>query len=316
MKNSTNASNPFGDRRYHAWNDVMKREKGGRVQKVSVTLANTCPNRDGQRGTGGCTFCNNASFTPSYLKRRDSVTEQLDQGLKFLQRRYNGIAQYIAYFQSYTNTYGDFEQLKMGYTAALAHPRISGLAIGTRPDCLPTPVLDYLAELAQDQIIELELGVESCDDAVLARVNRGHNVACSLDAVERAAKKGLDVTVHVILGLPGEQPGYIQCTAEQLSQWPIKAIKLHQLQMIRGTALTRAWQQNPNVVSLFSLQAYVEALADFAEHLAPHIMLQRLGSEAPPTLSLAPQWSVRLSELAPRLSTELAKRGTWQGCFH
>ena len=182
---------PFGARRYNAWNDHVKRLYGGRVQKVSVAAGFTCPNRDGALGTGGCTFCNNAGFTPGYLDRRDSIHTQIDTGLRFLDRRYPETARFIAYFQSYSNTYGEFERLRAIYDDALSHPRISGLAIGTRPDCLPDAVLDHLAELARTRIIELEIGVESCDDAALRRVNRGHDFACSADAIRRAALRGL-----------------------------------------------------------------------------------------------------------------------------
>ncbi len=308
------ASSPFGERRYHAWNDHVKTRHGGRVQKVSVLAGFTCPNRDGLVGTGGCTFCNNASFTPGYLHRRQSITEQIDAGLEFLQRRYPGTQRYIAYFQSYSNTYGEFERLRACYAEALAHPQISGLAIGTRPDCLPDAVLDYLAELASGHIIELEIGVESCNDAALARVNRGHDFAASVDAIERAAARGLDVTAHVMLGLPGESHASMLDGARQLSALPIHALKLHQLQLVRGTALAREWQRDPAAVPLLDEQACIGLLVDFIERLSPGILLQRIGSEVPPSLKLAPAWNLRLSELAPRLSAELARRSSWQGC--
>lgn len=305
---------PFGERRYHAWNEHVKARHGGRVQKVSVIAGFTCPNRDGLVGTGGCTFCNNASFTPGYLNRRQPITEQIDAGLDFLQRRYLGTHRYIAYFQSYSNTYGEFERLRACYEEALAHPRISGLAIGTRPDCLPDEVLDYLAKLAREHIIELEIGVESCNDAALARVNRGHDFASSVDAIQRAAARGLEVTAHLMLGLPGETRESMLDGARRLSALPIKALKLHQLQLVRGTALAREWQRDPDRVPLLDEQACIELLADFIERLSPAILLQRVGSEVPPSQKLAPQWNLRLSELAPRLSAELARRGSWQGC--
>jgi radical SAM protein (TIGR01212 family) len=307
-------TSPFGERRYHAWNEHVTARHGGRVQKVSIIGGFTCPNRDGLVGTGGCIFCNNASFTPGYLSRRQPITEQIDAGLGFLQRRYPGTLRYIAYFQSYSNTYGEFERLRACYQEALAHPQISGLAIGTRPDCLPDEVLDYLATLAREHIIELEIGVESCNDAALARVNRGHDFACSVDAIQRAAARGLEVTAHLMLGLPGETRESMLDGARQLSALPIKALKLHQLQLVRGTALAREWQRDPDSVPLLDEQACIELLADFIERLSPAILLQRVGSEVPPSQKLAPQWNLRLSELAPRLSAELARRGSWQGC--
>jgi len=305
---------PFGERRYHAWNEAVKARHGGRVQKVSIAAGFTCPNRDGLLGTGGCTFCNNAGFTPGYLDRRQSISEQIDAGLDFLRRRYPGTQRYIAYFQSYSNTYGEFERLRACYEEALAHPQIGGLAIGTRPDCLPDAVLDYLAGLAGEHIIELEIGVESCNDAALARVKRGHDFAASVDAIVRAAARGLEVTAHLMLGLPGESYASMLDGARRLSALPIRALKLHQLQLVRGTALAREWQRDPDAVPLLDEAACLGLLADFIERLSPAILLQRLGSEVPPSLKLAPQWNLRLSEFAPRVSAELARRGTWQGC--
>jgi radical SAM protein (TIGR01212 family) len=307
-------ASPFGDRRYNAWNDYVKEKHGGRIQKVSVISGFTCPNRDGLLGTGGCSFCNNAGFTPSYLDRRWSIHEQIDAGLEFLRRRYPRTRHFIAYFQSYSNTYGEFERLRACYEEALAHPEINGLAIGTRPDCLPEEVLDYLGKISRQHIIELEIGVESCCDAALTRVNRGHDFATSVDAIHRAAKHGLEVTAHLIFGLPGESTTSMINGARQLSALPLRGLKLHQLEMVRGTPLAREWQQNPSAVQLLGEDEYISLVADFIEHLSPEILLQRLGSEVPPKLKLAPNWNLRLHELAPRVSAELAHRGTWQGC--
>lgn len=307
------STSPFGERRYNAWNDHVKRRWGGRVQKVSVAAGFTCPNRDGTLGSGGCTFCNNAGFTPGYLDRRDPIGDQIDAGLRFLDRRYPGTERFIAYFQTYSNTYGEFARLRESYEAALAHPRICGLAIGTRPDCLPDVVLDYLAELAGKHIVELEIGVESCDDEVLRRINRGHDFACSEQAIRRAASRGLGVTAHLILGLPGEIRAGMLEAAVHLSALPIAAIKLHQLQLVRGTAMARDWERDPASVPLLAEDEYIALLADFVERLSPTILLQRLGSEVPPALKLAPRWNIRLSELAPRLTAELARRASWQG---
>ncbi len=309
-----NTEGPFGPRRYRAWNEHVKTRYGGRVQKVSIEAGFTCPNRDGLVGRGGCTFCNNDGFTPGYLNRQQSITAQIDAGLDFLERRYPGTDRYIAYFQSYSNTYGEFERLRALYEEALAHPKISGLAIGTRPDCLAPEVLAYLAQLAREHIIELEIGVESCNDAVLASVNRGHDFATSVDGITRAAALGLDVTAHLLLGLPGESMESMLDGARQMSALPIHALKLHQLQLVRGTALARAWQRDPLNVPLLDELACIAMLVDFIERLSPAILLQRIGSEVPPSMKLAPAWNLRLSELSPRISAELAHRGTWQGC--
>lgn len=311
---STQTVSPFGARRYNAWNEYVKQRYGGRVQKVSIEAGFTCPNRDGLVATGGCTFCNNDGFTPGYLDRRQSITQQIDAGLDFLLRRYPSTQRYIAYFQSYSNTYGEFERLRACYEEALAHPLISGLAIGTRPDCLPQAVLEYLATLSQQHIVELEIGVESCNDEVLAAVNRGHNFSASVDAIERAAALGLEVTAHLLLGLPGESRQSLLQGAARISALPVKALKLHQLQLVRGTALARQWQHDPASVPLLDEQECIGLLADFIERLSPDILLQRVGSEVPPSMKLAPAWNLRLSELAPRISAELERRDSWQGC--
>lgn len=313
--NSTAPSSPFGARRYNAYNDWVARTHGGRIQKVSVAAGFTCPNRDGTVGTGGCSFCNNAGFTPGYLDARTGIASQIDTGLGFLRRRYPETQRFIAYFQSYSNTYGEIARLRECYEAALSHPDISGLAIGTRPDCLPDQVLDYLAELAHAHHIELEIGVESCSDAALARINRGHDFACSADAIERAARRGLFITVHLILGLPGESKEEILDGAVRLSALPINAIKFHQLQLVRGTPLARQWLANPAFVPLLDEDEYLTLLADFVERLSPKVLIQRLGSEVPPRLKLAPHWNLRLSELAPRLDALLTSRGTFHGCY-
>jgi radical SAM protein (TIGR01212 family) len=305
---------PFGPIRYNGWNDYVKTRHGGRVQKVSVLAGFTCPNRDGLLGTGGCTFCNNAGFTPGHLDRRQSIHAQIETGLEFLRRRYPRTRHHIAYFQSYSNTYGEFARLRACYEEALAHPEISGLAIGTRPDCLPDQVLDYLAELASEHIIELEIGVESCNDAVLQRVNRGHDFAASADAIRRAAARGLEVSAHLILGLPGESTASMLDGAGQLSTLPLRSLKLHQLDLVRGTALAREWEADPTAVTLLGEDDYIALAADFIERLSPDILLQRLGSEVPPKMKLAPHWNLRLHELAPRVSAELARRGSWHGC--
>ncbi len=309
----TMAHSPFGKRRYNAWNEQVKERRGGRVQKVSVIAGFSCPNRDGTLAWGGCTFCNNDGFTPGYLERSQSITAQIDAGLEFLHRRYPTTTRFIAYFQSYSNTYGELQRLRACYQEALAHPQICGLALGTRPDCLSDAVLDYLAELAREHIVELEIGIESCNDAVLAHVNRGHDFAASVDATRRAAARGLEVTAHVMLGLPGESRQSMLDGAGKLSALPIHALKIHQLQLVRGTALARQWQHDPASVPLLGEQACIELLADYIERLSSAIVLQRVGSEVPPSLKMAPEWNLRLSELAPRLSEELARRGSWQG---
>jgi len=303
----------FGRHRYFSWNDWTHETYGGRLQKVSVAGPFTCPNRDGSVGVGGCTFCNNAGFTPGYLDLRETISEQIERGLAFLRRRYPDTLSYLAYFQAYSNTYGKFETLRAVYEEALAHPDIGGLVIGTRPDCVTDTVLDYLAELARSVHIELELGIESTDDAALARINRGHDFSASVDAVHRAAARGLSVTGHLMFGLPGESRESMLAGASRLSALPLAALKFHQLQLVRGTALAREWEADPRKIPLLGEDEYLELLADFVERLSPQICLQRLGSEVPPKLKLAPAWNLRLSDLASQFDALLEKRESWQG---
>ncbi|WP_288791561.1 TIGR01212 family radical SAM protein [uncultured Chitinibacter sp.] len=302
------------ERRYLAWHDLVRAKAGGRVQKISVAAGFSCPNRDGRLGVGGCTFCNNRGFTPGYVTEHlDNLYAQIDTGLEFLQRRYPRTRQWLAYFQAYSNTYAPQAALRAAYQHALAHPRISGLVIGTRPDCLPDATLDLLAELAHSVTIELEIGVESTSDAALHRVKRGHDYACSVDAIERAAARGLTVSAHLMLGLPGESRASMLAGATRLSRLPLAALKLHQLQVVKGTQLANQWRRNPLSVPLLEQDEYLQLLVEFLERMRPDLALQRLGSEVPPRLRLAPNWSVRQEELGRLLSAELVRQNTWQG---
>jgi radical SAM protein (TIGR01212 family) len=303
----------FGKRRFLSWNDIQRSQYGGRIQKVSVDAGFTCPNRDGSKGIGGCTFCNNDGFTPSYLRDQTDITHQINTGLEFFSRRYPNSRYFVAYFQSYSNTYASVDQLRKVYEAALAHPKIDGLVIGTRPDCVPDDVLDYLAELSRNKLIELELGLESCDDATLARVNRGHNFAQAQDAIRRAATRGLQVAAHIMFDLPGESRESMLAGADKLSALPLQSLKLHQLQIIKHTVLANQWRHDPASLPIIGPQDYFELVVDFLERLSPHIAVQRIGSEVPPALKLAPDWNIRLYELLPKVEALLLARDTWQG---
>jgi radical SAM protein (TIGR01212 family) len=303
----------FGARRFLSWNDQQRSQHGGRVQKVSVDAGFTCPNRDGSKGVGGCTFCNNDGFTPSYLRDQSDITRQIDTGLEFFTRRYPNTRHFVAYFQAYSNTYAPVDQLRKVYDVALAHPKIDGLVIGTRPDCVPDDVLDYLAELSRSKIVELELGLESCDDATLARVNRGHGFAEAQDAIRRAAARGLQVAAHIMFDLPGESRESMLAGATKLSALPLNSLKLHQLQIIRNTVLAKQWRGDPTSLPIMSAQDYFELVVDFLERLSPRIAIQRIGSEVPPALKLAPDWNLRLHELLPQVEALLLERETWQG---
>jgi radical SAM protein (TIGR01212 family) len=299
-------------RRYNAYNDWARREYGGRLQKVSIDAGFTCPNRDGVLGVGGCTFCNNEGFTPSYLRQTRDLDAQIDTGIEFARRRYPRSKGYLAYFQSYSNTYDALENLKPLYAQALAHEGISGIVIGTRPDCVPDEILDYLAELSTRCLVELEIGIESCSDEVLRECLRGHDFACTQDALGRAAQRGLFVTGHLLLGLPRETPASLLAGARELSRLPLSALKFHQLQIIRSTRLANQYRTDPASVALLSPAAYIDAVIDVLECLPPDVKIQRLGSEVPPAVLVSPDWGMRLFKFPAALEARLAERDTWQ----
>ena len=303
----------FHGRRYHAYNDWVKREHGGRLQKVSIDAGFTCPNRDGKLGIGGCTFCNNDGFTPSYLREQRDIGRQIETGIAFMRRRYPQTQRFLAYFQSYSNTYGELARLQALYETALAHPDISGLVVGTRPDCLPDDILDYLATLSRHMPVELEIGIESCSDAVLRECLRGHDFACTQDAIRRAAQRGLFITGHLLLGLPLETKESLIAGARALARLPLDAMKFHQLQIIRGTRLANQYRADPASVPLLSPEAYIDAVIDVLEHLPANIKIQRLGSEVPPAQRVSPDWGIRLSRFPEMLEARLQARQTWQG---
>ena len=313
MNNLPDGEDCFNGHRYHAYNDWAKREYGGRLQKVSIDAGFTCPNRDGLLGVGGCTFCNNEGFSPSYLREQRDIVTQIDTGVEFMRRRYPRTKGFVAYFQSYSNTYRDLEELKATYDIALSHPDICGIVIGTRPDCLPEETLDYLAELATHTMVELEIGIESCDDEVLRECLRGHDFACTQDAIKRAAGRGLFITGHLLLGLPLESRDSLIAGAKALSTLPLDAMKFHQLQILRGTRLANQYRISPDSVPLLNPESYLDAVIDMLEYLPPSVKIQRLGSEVPPSVLVSPDWGMRLSKFPALLESRLQTRNTWQG---
>ena len=303
----------FNGRRYHVYNDWVKKEYGGRLQKVSIDAGFTCPNRDGLLGIGGCTFCNNEGFSPSYLREQRDLVVQIDTGIEFMRRRYPRSKGFLAYFQSYSSTYEELDRLKEIYDIALDHPDISGIVIGTRPDCLPEETLDYLAELSMRTLVELEIGIESCNDEVLRESLRGHDFACTEDAIRRAARRGLFITGHLLLGLPLETHDSLIDGARALSGLPLDALKFHHLQIVRGTRLANQYRAAPASVSLLDPESYLDSVIDMLEHLPPNIKVQRLGSEVPPDVLVSPDWGMRLSKFPALLEARLQARDSWQG---
>ena len=312
MNKETTPPVAYAGRRYRAYNDWAREQHGGRLQKVSVDAGFTCPNRDGTLGVGGCSFCNNEGFSPSYLREQRDVRAQIDTGIEFMRRRYPRSKGFLAYFQTYSNTYDALATLRERYELALAHPDVCGLVVGTRPDCLPDEVLDYLAGLARDRFVELEIGIESCDDAVLAECLRGHDFACTEDALRRAALRGLFVTGHLLLGLPLETRESMVAGARKLARLPLSALKFHQLQIVRSTRLANQYRADPQSVALLSPDEYLDAVVDMLEHLPPTLLIQRLGSEVPPDVRVSPDWGItprrisRCARDAPRAARNLA----------
>jgi uncharacterized protein len=238
-------------RRFNSYADWFARLFGGRVQKVSINAGFTCPNRDGTLGTGGCTYCNNEAFIPAYCTPEKSVTEQIEQGIAFHRHRYRRAANYIAYFQAYTNTYAGTERLISLYDEALNHPAVTGIVIGTRPDCVSAELLDRLAVMARDYFIMIEYGIESVHDETLKRINRGHDYASAEKAVRETAARGLNVGAHLIFGLPGENRSMLEESAEIISSLPLTSIKIRQLQLIRGTVMAEEYKMNPGDFELY-----------------------------------------------------------------
>ena len=283
-----------------------------RAQKVTINAGFTCPNRDGSKGRGGCTYCNNQSFSPRYEKSSKTITEQIEDGINSFLRKYPGM-KYLAYFQSYTNTYADLESLAAMYEEALAYPDVVGLVIGTRPDCVSDELLDYLATLSKRAFVLVEYGVESSLNKTLERVNRQHTYQESADVIRRTAARGISVGAHMILGLPDESRDDIFHHADELSKLPLTTVKLHQLQIIRGTKMEEEFAQSPESFHLFSLDEYVDLCADFVERLNPDFYIERFASQSPKELRIAPHWGVKNVEIAHKVTKRLEERGSWQG---
>ena len=301
-------------RRFNSYAAYFRRLMGGRVQKLSINAALGCPNRDGRISTGGCTFCINEAFTPSYCNPTKSITQQIDEGIEFHTRRYRTAEGYLAYFQSFSNTYAPVERLRELYSEALAHPLVKGIIVGTRPDCVDSEKLDLLAELARKSYVAVEYGIESCYDATLARINRGHDFECARRAVEMTAERGLHCGAHFILGLPNESRTMIVDQMEAINGLGLTSIKFHQLQIIKGTAMEREYEQKPEDFITFSLDGYVDFFVDFLEHLRPDLYIERFAGEVPPRFVNHTPWGlIRNTELLRLLEKRLVERDTFQG---
>ncbi len=298
------------NRPYNAYKDFLKSRFGGRLQKVSVDAGFTCPNRDGTKGVGGCTYCNNISFVPPYCKRGMTIAEQVDAGVEYLKRRYKA-QQFVTYFQAYSNTYAPLPYLQNLYEQALAHPDVKGLVIGTRPDCIDKEKIAYLAELAKSKYISIEYGLESPYDRTLQILNRAHTFQEWVDAVEMTANRGIHICAHLILGLPGETREQMLKTAEIISRYPINSLKIHHLHIVEKTALATKYRRNP--FPMFEYEEYVEFVVTFLQYLRPDIMIQRLVGETNPRHLIAPRWDVRANIVQQDIENEMQKQDAWQG---
>ena len=299
-------------KRYNDFPTYFRGKFKERVQKVSVDAGFTCPNRDGTKGKGGCFYCNNKTFKPTYCNLENSVTSQIQQGVNFFAKKYQSM-KFLAYFQAYTNTYAPLDNLKKLYEEALEHPKIVGLVISTRPDCMDEKMLEYLALLSKHTYVMVEFGLESHLDTSLERINRGHTVFESVRAIENTAKYGINNCAHMILGLPGESRTELLAQAEFVSSLPLKNLKLHQLQIHRGTVLEKQYKSNPADFHLFSAQEYIELVVDYLEVLNPAIVVERFISQAPPQLLVAPKWGLKNFEFVDKVEKRLTERDTWQG---
>ena len=300
------------EKRYNDYSAWFRQRFEGRVQKISLDAGFTCPNRDGSRGTGGCTYCNNKSFNPDYCRTEKIIEDQIIKGIQFFAAKYPTM-RYLAYFQAYSNTYASVEILRQAYEEALMHPEIIGLVIATRPDCLSEEILDLLQEFAGKCYVSLELGIESFKDETLQQINRGHNVQESVEAIHRIAQRGIDNCIHLILGLPGEgDEDFIQY-AKILSELPVHSIKLHQLQIHKGTRMALDYQKNPEGFHLFEVQEYADLVVRFLEHLSPRIFVQRFVSSAPAGMVIAPKWGLKNYEFVAKVDKLMKERDSWQG---
>lgn len=314
-------------KRYNTFVGYYKRVYGERLQKLVIDAGFTCPNRDGIVGYGGCSFCDNAAFHPSYSTAGKSIAAQIDEGIEFHQVRYRNTKHYLAYFQSYSNTYAPLPRLKELYLEALSHPHIVGIVIGTRPDCIDEEKLDWLAELKAGRalpdwrrdgfgspVVKVEYGIESCYDATLLRVGRGHDVAAAERAVRLSAERGLDPGAHFILGLPGESRSMLVDQCSFISSMPLHSVKFHQLQLVKGTRIEKEYAAVPDDFLRLDLPEYLELVVDILERLRPDLYIERVAGEVPPRFVNETQWGlIRNFQILHLLDDCLSGRDTWQG---
>ncbi|MDV7137906.1 TIGR01212 family radical SAM protein [Maribacter sp. TH_r10] len=306
----------FIGKRYNDYNSFIKLHFGERVQKISLDVGFSCPNRDGSKGYGGCTYCNNNTFNPDYCEPQKSIVAQLQEGIEFFAKRGKN-KKFLAYFQAYTNTYSDLESLKAMYQEALSVPNVVGLVIGTRPDCISDEVIAYLEELSKDYFISLDFGVESTNEKTLLDINRCHTFSDTIATFEKCKDKGFHLGAHIIMGLPGESKNDLMQHAVKLSKLPIDTLKIHHLQIVRNSVMAVQYKRNPENFNLFTLETYINFVTDFIGYLRPDIVIERFISEAPKELLVAPKWGgIRKQEILDRIDQKLKAKDTWQGKYY
>ncbi len=295
---------------YRDFGSWLRQQFPFKVQKIAVDAGFSCPNRDGRISFGGCTYCDNRTFNPSYCDTRKSVTEQLEEGKRFFARKYPDM-KFLAYFQAFTNTYAATDRLRSLYEEALAVDDVVGIVIGTRPDCVDDSLLDYLGELAKHRFVLIEYGIETANDATLRRINRGHDFACCRDAVEQSHRRGLLTGGHIIIGLPGEDAAESIRQADIISSLPLDILKIHQLQIIRSTRMAAEYAQSP--FHLYTAEEYMEVIAQYIEHLRSDLVLERFVSQSPDDLLVAPRWGLKNYEFTHLLTHYMERNGMYQG---
>ena len=295
---------------YYDYGTWIRQQFPFRVQKISIDAGFSCPNRDGRIGYGGCIYCDNRTFNPAYCDHQKSITEQLEEGELFFARKYPQM-KYLAYFQAYTNTYADIPTLRRMYEEALSVEDVVGIVIGTRPDCISDELLDYLEELNTRTFLMVEYGIESTNDDTLRFIHRGHTFACSRTAVEKTKARGILTGGHIILGLPGEDAQESLRQAPIISSLPLDILKIHQMQIIKGTPLARIYQEHP--FPLYTVDEYIRLISDYIQRLRPNLVLERFVSQSPAHMLVAPHWGLKNHEFTHRLVRVLQKTGAYQG---
>lgn len=295
---------------YNSYSQWIRKQFPYRVQKISIDAGFTCPNRDGRVGRNGCIFCDNHTFNPAYCDRKKTITQQLKEGKEFFSRKYPDM-KYLAYFQAYSNTYATLDVLKRRYEEALAVEDVVGIVIGTRPDCVPDDVLDYLETLNRQTFLIVEYGIESANNETLRRINRGHTFEEAQETIERTAERGILTGGHVILGLPGENSAESIRQADMISSLKLDLLKIHQLQIIKGTPLAEIYEQQP--FHLFSVNEYIELIANYLQHLRKEIVVERFVSQSPPDMVIEPHWGLKNYEFTNLLVNHMKKNGIRQG---